>query len=112
MTFTGTRNTDPEWSPDGKWIAFTKTIGQYDQIYIMTPFGEEERALTENSYHSEDPAWSPNGKQLVFSSNKTGEYKLYLISIDGLGLRRLTTTPKGNEESSPSWTARSFLEEE
>lgn len=27
----------PRWTPDGKWIAFTRTVGNYGDIYLVSP---------------------------------------------------------------------------
>lgn len=34
--------------------------------------------------------WSPDGKQLVFYSNWDGDYEIYVINVNGAGLRQLT----------------------
>lgn len=54
------------------------------------------------------PAVSPNGQSIVFSLRKTdleankGRTDLWLIGIDGKGLRQLTTDPAS--DSSPCWS--------
>lgn len=110
VTYKDRRNTDPAWSPDGTLIAFTKTTGGRDQIYIMDEYGENKntRPLLQSPYFSEQPAWSPDGRQIVFTSRRGRDYKLYTVFLDGKGLRRLTNTPEGFEEKSPSWTLRQF----
>ncbi|HNC44889.1 MAG TPA: hypothetical protein PLU80_12035, partial [Acidobacteriota bacterium] len=42
---------------------------------------------------NEFPQWSPDGKQIVFTSNRTGDPELYLMNVDGSGLRQLTQSP-------------------
>ncbi len=55
-----------------------------------------------------DPRVSPNGKRIVFVRRKTdleanrGRTDLYLVNVDGSGLRRLTSHPAG--ESNPRWS--------
>ena len=106
ITFDGIYNGDPKWSPDGRLILFTKRVGMIDQIHIMDQYGENVRPVTRGRFFSEQAEWSPDGRQIVFASNRTGDFKLYVVSTDGSNLRRLTNTPKGFEESSPSWTHR------
>ena len=106
MTFTDARNTDPVWSPDGSMIAFTKFTRGRDQIYIMDNAGENVRPLIQSPYPCEQPAWSPDSRQIIFSSKRGKDFKLYTVFLDGKGLRRLTRTPEGFRENSPSWTLR------
>ena len=106
VTFTDTRNSDPVWSPDGSMIAFTKFTRGRDQIYIMDSVGENARPLIQSPYPSEQPAWSPDNRQIIFSSKRGKDFKLYAVFLDGKGLRRLTRTPEGYKENSPSWTLR------
>ncbi len=89
----GKSNYFAKYSPDGKWIVFTRAenfmLLQPDaKLYIMPAEGGESRLMncnqpgTMNSWHS----WSPNGKWLVFSSKARGPYtQLYLTHIDEEG---------------------------
>ena len=104
LTFDGVYNADPKWSPDGKSILFTKRVERRDQIHIMDQFGENVRQVTRGRFDAEQAVWAPDGRQISFTSNRTGVYKIYLVSTDGTGLRRLTSTGKRFEESSPSWS--------
>lgn len=46
--------------------------------------------------------WSPDGKSLVFESTLDGKYSIYVINVDGSGLRRLTVDTANNEQ--PRWS--------
>jgi len=37
---------DPQWSPDGKKIVVTGTMGEQERIYIMNPDGSGSQPLT------------------------------------------------------------------
>jgi Tol biopolymer transport system component len=44
-----TRDSEPVWSPDGLWIAFTRTTGKdIMDIWIMKSDGSEQQPLTRN----------------------------------------------------------------
>ncbi|MED5343136.1 MAG: hypothetical protein VX560_05380, partial [SAR324 cluster bacterium] len=60
--------------------------------------------LTFGRFNSEKPDWSPNGKQIVFSSNRDGLSKLFLTSVHGGRMIRLTTNPKSVIETNPVWS--------
>lgn len=88
----GMSNFFPRFSPDGKWLIFTKAenfmlLQPDSRLYIMPAEGGKPRRLkcntsNMNSWHS----WSPNSKWLVFSSKIRGPYtQLYLTHIDNDG---------------------------
>jgi dipeptidyl aminopeptidase/acylaminoacyl peptidase len=69
----GVRDTSPRWSPDGKRIAFVRSIdkdgrAQPPQIHLMSMAGGEPFALTELSRGAAAPEWSPDGRTIAFSS--------------------------------------------
>ena len=85
----GQSNYFPKYSPDGKWIVFTKSdsymlLQPDSELWIVPTSGGEARRLrynTErmNSWHS----WSSNGKWLVFSSKVNTPFtQLFLTHID------------------------------
>jgi Tol biopolymer transport system component len=56
----------PDWSPDGKKIAFEIDGGPERGIYLMDPDGKNRQWLT-FSFTGGDPAWSPDGNKIYFS---------------------------------------------
>jgi Flp pilus assembly protein TadD len=79
----------PKYSPDGKWIVFTKSksymlLQPDSELYIIPAAGGVARRLRYNtarmnSWHS----WSSNSRWLVFSSKVNGPYtQLFLTHID------------------------------
>lgn len=77
---TGLRNTtEPDWSPDGKWIAFTRQRGDYFDICIVPAAGGDAKVITEG----EDPCWAPNSRTLIFArrNGKYGQQRLSLLDV-------------------------------
>jgi dipeptidyl aminopeptidase/acylaminoacyl peptidase len=69
----GTRDSTPRWSPDGKSLAFSRSIeregrAQPPQIYLLMLDGGEARPITDLPRGANSPAWSPDGKRIAFSS--------------------------------------------
>ena len=52
---------DPDWSPDGQWIAFVGGGG----ISKMRPDGSDATLLTSGNVSA--PDWSPNGRRIAFN---------------------------------------------
>ncbi len=88
----GMSNYFPKYSPDGKWIVFTKSknymlLQPDSELYIIPTAGGPARRLRYNtprmnSWHS----WSSNSRWLVFSSKANGPYtQLFLTHIDENG---------------------------
>jgi len=69
----GPHDSSPQWSPDGKTLAFVRAAEkdgkpQPGQIYLMAMDGGEARPLTDLAKGAGAPAWSPDGKTIAFSS--------------------------------------------
>jgi len=58
----------PAWSPDGKQLAFVRSVNDKPQLFILTMNGGEPMQLTNTKYGAANPKWSPDGKQLLFAS--------------------------------------------
>ena len=59
------------WSPDNKWISYTRPNRDSPQmIYIYELATEKKTAVTSNWYDSSSPAFSDDGKYLFFTSNR------------------------------------------
>ena len=60
----------PDWSPDGKTIAFQSYKSGTFHIWAMNPDGANVRELTNGFYDDREPQFSPDGTQIAFSSDR------------------------------------------
>jgi dipeptidyl aminopeptidase/acylaminoacyl peptidase len=58
-------STSPEWSPDGKWIAFLADRGNKNQIHIISAEGGEAMPITNEEESISDYEWLPSGTKLI-----------------------------------------------
>ena len=57
----------PEWSPDSKWIAYTKRLdNHYNAIRVYSMETGKTHAITDGLSDSRSPAWDKSGKYLYF----------------------------------------------
>jgi TolB protein len=85
----------PEWSPNGKQIAYQAFWENNWEIFAMNADGSSEpvqltQAKNQENEWSIQPAWSPDGKQIAFASNRNGNWDLYLMSNKGGSPKPLT----------------------
>ncbi len=66
--------TNPQWSPDGAWLAFTSNrIESKNQIFLIRPDGGESQQLSKSENGVNTFAWSLDGKKIAYSSSDTNE---------------------------------------
>ena len=92
----------PDWSPDGKWLAWTSDRHGSREVFVAEADADDRDAvqLTENSA-SGMPAWSPDGKQIAFISGRTAFLDIWIMDADGAGQENLTES--AGEEWHPTW---------
>src|SRR5262245_52078661 len=83
------RLSDPQLSPDGKWLAFVVRTtdmqankGKFD-VWLTSADGKQTRAITTHPSADTHPRWSRDGKSIFFLSTRSGSQQLWQIAIDG-----------------------------
>jgi dipeptidyl aminopeptidase/acylaminoacyl peptidase len=69
LTFSKEGASQPAWSPDGKQLAFVRTVDGKSQIFILSFTGGEPMQLTKFKYGAIAPRFSPDGKQIAFAAS-------------------------------------------
>ncbi len=95
---------NPCWSPNGQWVAFSWTRGfTYGQfnIFIMNIVTGQWDQLTHDTGDNENPTWAPDGLHLAFASKRGKSSQIFTMLANGQHVEQLTT--KGNNFQ-PVWT--------
>ncbi len=117
-------DTSPRYSPDGRRVAFSSSVGATRQILVTDADGRNAIHVTDDVHMNFSPAWSPDGRSLAFVSYR-GKGLLPSTSAAGtlgragglrrdgwflvraaMGTRRLEVIadPKGRGAFSPVWS--------
>ncbi|HTX34953.1 MAG TPA: PDZ domain-containing protein, partial [Bryobacteraceae bacterium] len=62
--------TNPHFSPDGKWIAFSAEYAGNVDVYVVPSEGGEPKRLTWHPGADTVEGWTPDGKSVVFASSR------------------------------------------
>jgi eukaryotic-like serine/threonine-protein kinase len=86
---------DPQFSPDGKKIAFTSERSGNPEIWVSDSGGSNPVQLTTfaGTRTAGAPRWSPDGRRIAFDSGIGPSFAIFVISADGGAPRQLTTDP-------------------
>ena len=87
LTSAAGRETNPFFSPDGKYIAFSGNYDGNTDVYIIPSKGGIPKRLTWHPYSDIVRGFSPDGKSVIFASSRfsstRGRGKLFSVSLNG-----------------------------
>jgi len=94
----------PDFSPDGRSVAFQAYKGGTFHIWVMNQDGTGVRQLTSGHGDDREPRFSPDGTKIAFSSDRAfnGTYDIWVVDLAG-NLTQWTNTAT-IDEFEPTWT--------
>jgi hypothetical protein len=103
LTWTFAGEYAPTWSPDGTQIAYQSD----GAIWVTNADGNDQHQLTDGS----EPKWSPDGAQIAFArvDAVAGAWNVWVINLDGSGLRRVSSAFATEPAWSPDGTRLAYL---
>jgi TolB protein len=100
VTFEGTYNVGPRYSPDGKSIAFVQREGGRFRIAALELATGQVTVLTDGTL-DDSPTYAPNGKMILYEAQVAGRGQLAAVSGDGRVRQRLTSS--AGDVQDPAW---------
>jgi tricorn protease len=64
------QTTNPHFSPDGKWIAFSAEYAGNVDVYVVASTGGEPKRLTWHPGPDVVQGWTPDGRSILFNSTR------------------------------------------
>lgn len=101
----------PAFSPDGKWLAFSRASGGDADVWVMLATGGEPRRLTWHPKDDRVRGWTPDGRKVLFTTTRDGDgvSRLYTIALDGV-LPEPLPFPEGRQGAfSPDGSRLAFV---
>jgi TolB protein len=93
LTTTSGYESDPRWSPDGRWILYASEVASEESAALrLVPAGGGCSRVVVRLSAVWGASWSPDGNWIAFAGDAPGELRthLYVVRPDGTGLKRLT----------------------
>jgi serine/threonine protein kinase len=96
----------PVWSPDGRFIAFSRYANAEHAIYMVPVIGGLERKLASRSTARGEMDWSPDGKLIAFSDRnaQADTYGIFSLSVDNLQTHKLTEPTTEEDDWGPAFS--------
>ena len=88
LTFEAGLQTEPSFSPDGRFVAFASNKSGNFDIWIQPVAGGNAVQVTKHSAHDWQPDWSPDGSRILFRSERDSG-GLFVVSAFGGAEERL-----------------------
>ncbi|MFE7182088.1 protein kinase domain-containing protein [Streptomyces erythrochromogenes] len=96
----GVCDTLPQWSPDRRTFAFTRTTSEGTAVWTANADGSNARRIT--SVAGGRVSWSPDGSRLAVLRNKDGVQQLFVVGVtDGTALQ---VTSGRSPVEDPAWS--------
>lgn len=88
--------TYPQWSPDGKWVAFTLTKDGCSFIYLISPDSEKVQTVIKSPSSVIDYKWASNSSCIAFISKEKTTTQVYVYFLSKNELKNVTSSIQHN----------------
>ncbi len=102
---------DPQWSPDGRRLAYIRDTG----LHVIELDGSRDTVVTDHPAGVSSPRWSPDGRRLAFVSRRRGWSQVWIVDApvprrgrparDPTPPEPVALTPTGFDVDDLGWSA-------
>lgn len=92
----------PDWSSDGRWLAYTTYADRWPRINIQHLQENQRVVKVDKPGLQAVPAWVPGKFELAASLSFSGDQEIYLLTGNGKVIKRLTNSVGIDVE--PTWS--------
>ncbi len=96
----------PTMSPDGRRLAFARSLDGNWDIYVAARERGTPQRLTSASGIDTNPAWGPTGREIAFTSDRAGTPQIYVMEAEGTDQRRVTNRAGSDYNDGAAWHPR------
>ncbi|HXG09158.1 MAG TPA: S41 family peptidase [Gemmataceae bacterium] len=101
----GARDTQPRWSPDGKWIAFISDRSGREEVWVCDEQGGQLRQISDSDTQKGQFVWSPDSKALLYTASDKKLYKYSFATDQTTALASGTVISFGGSAiGNPQWS--------
>ena len=111
ITDTAAVDSEPDWSPDRRWIVFVRQEPDEPRtsLYVIRREGGGLRRLTSGDRVVAMPAWRGDGHRIAFAASPLagGSFDIWIVGVDGGAPARVASGPA--EQIAPAFAASGKL---
>jgi len=93
---------DPQWSPNGRTLAYVSDRSGVRTIWLLPDSGEAAPLMS--SGDNADPQWSPDGSWIAYTSKPPGAHNRDIWKIPSAGGTPVQLTHDTTNVSAPRWS--------
>ncbi|MDQ3642645.1 MAG: DPP IV N-terminal domain-containing protein, partial [Actinomycetota bacterium] len=94
----GTRTDDPRYSPDGRFVVYSRSL----DLWVVDANGGTPRQVTTGDNNDQDAAFY--ARRHEDRVQRVASEDLFVVNVDGSGLRNLTGDGGTGQEYGPAWS--------